>query len=499
MTNKFKHIFFFKIFKKIEHFIIRLLKKNLNNLNFNNLSNLIKSNNFLIIFVALTIIFLSYLSIPHTYNKLEIRNELKNQLFEKFGTNFIFSKKFNYNFFPRPHFTINDSLIVKNNKNISEIKNLKIFVSLESLFSLKKIKVNDVVLKNANFNFDRENHNFFIKLLDNNFSNSIFKIINSNIFYRNTQNEVLFIDKIIKMKYYYDPNYLQNIIISKNKIFNIPYTYELIDNKKIDTIFSKINLKSLRAQIENELNYEGDLKKGSLSFIFNQNKSKVIYEFNDNYLTFKFFEKLTNSNFTYEGNVNFNPFYSNFKGQAEKIKIFSLLNSNAFLIQLLKTEILNDKNLNIDFNLKANQVDRNHSLINVDLNSKIHEGLVDINNTKFNWKSFANFEILDSLIYVSENQLFLEGKFIINISNPQEIYKFLLTPKKYRKKINNIELSFNYNFDQQMMSLSDVKINNLLNQNMNDILKNLTFRNNKLQNKIYFKNIINKAIKSYVG
>ena len=88
---------------------------------------------------------------------------------------------------------------------------------------------------------------------------------------------------------------------------------------------------------------------------------------------------------------------------------------------------------------------------------------------------------------------------IINISNPQEIYKFLLTPKKYRKKINNIELSFNYNFDQQMMSLSDVKINNLLNQNMNDILKNLIFKNDKLQNKIYFKNIINKAIKSYVG
>ena len=50
-----------------------------------------------------------------------------------------------------------------------------------------------------------------------------------------------------------------------------------------------------------------------------------------------------------------------------------------------------------------------------------------------------------------------------------------------------------------MMSLSDVKINNLLNQNMNNILKNLIFKNDKLQNKIYFKNIINKAIKSYVG
>ena len=43
MTNKFKHIFFFKIFKKIEHFIIRLLKKNLNNLNFKNTNSKFKT------------------------------------------------------------------------------------------------------------------------------------------------------------------------------------------------------------------------------------------------------------------------------------------------------------------------------------------------------------------------------------------------------------------------------------------------------------------------
>ena len=66
--------------------------------------------------------------------------------------------------------------------------------------------------------------------------------------------------------------------------------------------------------------------------------------------------------------------------------------------------------------LKGKPIMEEAKFLYLDLNSKIHEGLVDINNTKFNWKSFANFEILDSLIYVSENQLFLEGKFIINIS-----------------------------------------------------------------------------------
>ena len=49
------------------------------------------------------------------------------------------------------------------------------------------------------------------------------------------------------------------------------------------------------------------------------------------------------------------------------------------------------------------------------------------------------------------------------------------------------------------MSLKDIKINNLINQDFNNILNNLNFKNDKLQNKIYLKNIINEMIKSYVG
>ena len=44
------------------------------------------------VLTSLVIIFLSYLSIPHIYDKSEIRAELKNQLLEKFDTNFIISK-----------------------------------------------------------------------------------------------------------------------------------------------------------------------------------------------------------------------------------------------------------------------------------------------------------------------------------------------------------------------------------------------------------------------
>jgi uncharacterized protein (DUF1778 family) len=53
------------------------------------------------------------------------------------------------------------------------------------------MKVKDVIIDEANFNLDKSNYSFFIKLLDNNFKDIKFEILNSNIFYRNLDNEVL--------------------------------------------------------------------------------------------------------------------------------------------------------------------------------------------------------------------------------------------------------------------------------------------------------------------
>ena len=112
---------------------------------------------------------------------------------------------------------------------------------------------------------------------------------------------------------------------------------------------------------------------------------------------------------------------------------------------------------------------------------------------------FATFELLESLIFVRDGELVLDGKLKININNYNEIYKFLLTPKNYRNEINQIDLNFTYNFDQKIAELKDIKIDNKINQNVNKILSNVILKKDDLQNKIYFKNLLNEAIKSYAG
>ena len=119
---------YFVIFlKKINLFITNLLEKYLNKLNIKDFikkkSYILSGNKALLSLATLVIIFFSYLSIPYIYNEAEIKAELKNQLFDKFNTNFIFSNNFNYKFLPRPHFVIENSSILENQKKYQWLKN----------------------------------------------------------------------------------------------------------------------------------------------------------------------------------------------------------------------------------------------------------------------------------------------------------------------------------------------------------------------------------------
>ena len=85
-----KSNFIVKFFKNINMLINKLLEKNLNKLNSNNLISIIKSNKIFVTSVALIILLFSYLSLPNIYNQNEVIKELKNELFTKFELNLDF-------------------------------------------------------------------------------------------------------------------------------------------------------------------------------------------------------------------------------------------------------------------------------------------------------------------------------------------------------------------------------------------------------------------------
>ena len=491
--------FFEKHLKNISSFINNLLEKNLNKLNSKNLSYLFKNNKIILTFVALFVIFVSYLLLPTFYKQSDISKVLNNELEKKLDLNFKFSKIIKYNFFPTPHFITTDTIINDDKTEISKIKNLKIFVSFDNLFSLKNIQIKDLFIENANFNLNKKNYNFFLNLLNNNFKDGNLIIKKSNIFFRNLDGEVLFINKILKMKYFYEPKELKNLFYLDSEIFNIPFSMESFFNNDKSKILSEINIDLIKLKIKNELNLSKNVKVGKTEFNTNKLKRFADYQIEKNYFNFQISDKIDQPNIRYNGKFNFKPFYASLEGDAAEINLNYLFGTNAIISHLLKTEIFNNKNIDFKLNINADSIYDNSNFRNINLKSKIQDGLIDTDKTKFEWRDFATFELLESLIFVRDGELVLDGKLKININNYNEIYKFLLTPKNYRNEISQIDLNFTYNFDKKIAELKDIKVDNKIDLNVNKVLKNVILKKDDFQNKIYFKNLLNQAIKNYFG
>ena len=282
-----RHNFFVKFFNKINSFINSLLERNLNKLNSNNLKKLLINNKIFLSIVVAIILFFSYLSIPNIFNQSEISAQLEKNLLKKLNLEFNFEKKLNYKFLPRPHFITNESSIIFNENKISEINKLKIYVSLENLFSLKNVKVQDVIIEEGNFNLNKKNYGFFIKLLDSDFKDIKLQVINSNIFYRNLENDVLFINKIVNAKYIHDPNESKTILYSKNNIFNMPYSMETFNDKNKKKLNLKLNIESLDLQLENQFSYSEKFTLGLSEFNYSNLKSIAEYKKDKNFFEFK--------------------------------------------------------------------------------------------------------------------------------------------------------------------------------------------------------------------
>ena len=91
---------------------------------------------------------------------------------------------------------------------------------------------------------------FFKKLLqmEPNDNKIIFK--KSNIFFKNLDEDLLFLNKINNSKFYFDSYNLENVLNSKNEIFNVPYTIDIKNNKFQKNFSINFNSKKIRLNIE---------------------------------------------------------------------------------------------------------------------------------------------------------------------------------------------------------------------------------------------------------
>ena len=495
-----KHNFLNKKVKKQILSINDLIESNFNKLKYFRLNYkkiiLSKENRLVLVIGTVVILTLSFLLIPTFYNKSLIQSQIKNQILKNYDIDIKFNEEMNYNLLPRPHFSAKNLSILRNKKEIGLTKNLKVFIGLGQYFSFKnEIDIKDLAFHKTDFNFYLDDFLFFRNLLKTEPNENKIFFKKSNIFFKNQNEDVLFINKISNSKFYYDANNLQNVLISKNEVFKIPFKITIKNDKFNKKILADFNSKKIRLNIENEIDYENEIKKGLLDILFINKSTSLNYQIDKNAI--KFLSK--NNKNSYVGAIDFKPFYFYADFNYEGLSVKNLFTDDSILIDLINSEILNNKNLSANINLNIKDITNIKELNNLKLKIFIEEGEIDFSDSYIMWKEDLKIIFNESLLLLDDDGINLVGTVKLDFTDIDNFYSSFQINKSNRKNIEQIQLDFVYNINNKSLRFDNPKINNKQNPDIDEFLNIFNSSKDRVFNKITFKNFINNFFRVYSG
>ena len=453
-----------------------------------------KNNRVFLTIVSIIFLTIIYFLIPTAYNKELIKKEIKNQIYQKYNLAIKFDNEIQYNFLPKPHFSSKNLLILNDQSKVGKVKNFKILIDFKNFFKFNQIQTQDVIFDKAAFNIKKSDLSLFKSLLKTEPNRNKIKIKRSNIFFMNKDNEVLFINQINDSQFYYDLKNLKNIFFSKGKIFNVPYKL-IIGNDKLNEILNfELVSKKLVLKIENRTDYKMEDDTGSLKISFKNKNNIFKYQINKN--TMDIF--LNDTNKTFKVSLEFKPFYliSNLNYQTFRIR--DLFNS-PFFIEILKSQILNNKNLNALMNFNVKNVYDFDRFSDLSLKLKIEDGNYNFSNSNITWKENVRLLFSDAFLNFDKGKINLNGRTSFDVKDKDEFFKFFQIKKELRKNIDKIELDFNYDLNEEKITFDNLRIDNKSNKEIEEIISNFNSSNKRFLNKITFKNFVNDILIAYFG
>ena len=468
-------------------------------------------NKLIISSISLLFVYIFYLLTPNFYDKLWVQNNFKAKLLNEFNINFNVSSDINYVILPSPHF-IFKNVIISNDilgypKKISEIKNLKVFISQRNFFNKEKLEINKILIDRANFIVINNDIGFYKNFFNNRLSKKKIFIKDSNIFFRKKNNEIISILKISKASLFYEELNFLNKLDVKIMAFKTPIKLK-VDKKFLPNLTqtkTEIIVKKLKLKILNKSNQKSEDNQYSVNGInlisafglklntnYNVNKSLIIFE--SDILNAK-------KNSSYKGKINLKPFDFNLNIYLNKFNLAKLINSNSLLLEVLKTKLLFNENIKANIKINTNEDLDNKLLDNINIILNINNGKINFDNSNLYNNKIGLLKTSESKIFFKDNSLVLNSNLILDIKDYKKLYSLLNVNKKYRKPIKEIFMSLDYNFFDNQIMINDFKVDNReTSQKNRQIIGNFNNRKeNASKNFIRNKNFFNKLLSNYDG
>jgi hypothetical protein len=469
---------FFNYFKK---FHILKIKKNLSKIK---IDKKITISAGLIVFLIL-----NFFLIPVYYDKGLIETHLKNQILKKYNLEVKLEEPINYNFFPKPHFYSENIKIIYDENEIAKSDKVKIDIKINNFFSLENISIKDLLFKQTEFNISANNFGFFKKILNSNKDEEKIIFINSKLFYKDQNDEIVFFSNIKNLNFFRNKDFSQELN-AKIKIYNIPFNLNIINNIEEKKSYTKIKSHKLRLDIENNSSYENKKIDGSLDLKFISKNKKINYFTDNNSLNFNVDKE------NIKGRIDFKPFYLKTDIKLKKLDIKKIFKNDSLFLNLFNSEILNNQSLNANINIYSDSITGINYLNNIALKIFFDQGNISIENSKIIWKNSVIIN-LDSVQLISENnKMILAGSINFEFNDSNDFYKQYQIKKIYRKKVEKINLDFLYDLNENKVELDNLIVDGNSSKKINSFMNKFNTDKKDVLKKVVFKNLIKEFFRN---
>ena len=444
------------------------------------------------IFLVLAVIFIatiSYFLLPAFYDKEKIRVQIENQILNKYNLKVKIIDPIGYGVFPKPHF-FSDYVIL--NRQLDEIavsKDTKILISIKNLFSIKNLKIKDLIFKKTDFRIDYSNFEFFIELLNNIKSSEKINFLNSKLFYLDKNDNIVFLSTIKNLNYLIQDDSLKKLI-SKFYLFNIPINLDVNYDTLNKSFSTEIKSLPLRLNIKNISNYNNEGLDGDLDLTMINKNIKIAYQLKDKFLKFNSRDNKIN------GDINIKPFFISLNLDLFNIETKKIFEENSILINILKSETLNNENLNGAITVKSSNFKGISFYDEIKFDIILEEGEVFIQDLTTTFKNSVFINLKDTQLVVDDNNKLKFAGFVSldfkDIKKFFEHYQINIKDRKYIKKIN---LAFLFHFDDEFIEIDNLKVDGISNQNLEKFLYNFNLKKENIFNKIVVRNSVKDFFK----
>ena len=482
---------FIRLDHKIESFFDKF--KELKKYNYNKNKFNIFENKKALILVVIFLLSSSYFILPSFYNEDEVKNLLKKQIFNKYKIKVKFNDRISYSLLPKPFFYSKNLDILYEDGVLGNSRQIKFYISPANFFSLKKIKIKDVVFKNTEFDVNSNNIKFFKKTLNNSEEENEVFFKKSKFFYKDEEGELLFLSKIEILKYFHDEKNEIKKVKSGFEIFNIPFRLNF--SKNINDQYKNLLLtsKKIRLNIETSIK-QNESEINGLFDIELLNKNNLFkYLIKDNTLSFISKDK------NFSGKLNFKPFYFSSDLNFNYISRKKILKNDTLIIDLFDTELLNNPSLNAIINIHIDKIDKFEYLTDFILEIQLADGRIFLSNFDVDWNRSLSIRSNDIEFVNDKNGKKFIGEISFDFNDVEKFFRYFQIKRNYRNVFKEIKADFIYDLTEEKLTLNNLKIDNITNKMLEDLLEQYNKGNKNLLNKVIFRNFVKKFFQTYAG